>query len=238
MARFSAAVLGASGQVGGCVVNALLAEPKCTMIHLVNRRKLDKYSNEPRIKQHVVEMDSMATVAVPLLQEAQIGACFVTMGCGKPSKVSREELERVDLEIPTAFAQASKSAGCVRHISLLGSVAADPDAKPSRLTGTAAGGGLYLGIKGRVEKNFEAADLESTAIFRPATLVGNDNTPGVAAAMSKMISWALPLKYKEMHINDLGAAMVKVAVKSLEDKGPKVARYEGASLFGLLNPKT
>ena len=56
----------------------------------------------------------------------------------------------MDLEIPTAFAQASKSAGCVRHISLLGSVAANPDAKPSRLTGTVAGGGLYLNIKGRV----------------------------------------------------------------------------------------
>lgn len=31
--------------------------------------------------------------------------------------------------------------------------------------------------------------------------------------------------------------MVKVAVKSLDEKGPKVARYEGASLFGLLEPK-
>lgn len=31
--------------------------------------------------------------------------------------------------------------------------------------------------------------------------------------------------------------MVKVAVKTLDDKGPKVARYEGASLFGLLDPK-
>eukprot|EP00903_Cladosiphon_okamuranus_P019450 g17884.t1 len=238
MARFSAAVLGASGQVGGCVVNALLAEPRCTTILLVNRRTLDKYNDEPRITQHVVEMDTLATAAVPLLQEAQVAACFVTMGCGKPSKVSREELEKVDLEIPTAFAQASKSAGCVRHISLLGSVAADPDAKPSRITGTAAGGGLYLGIKGKVEQNFEAANLESTAIFRPATLIGNDNTPAIAGSISKMISWALPAKYKEIHIRDLGAAMVKVASKSLEEKGPKVARYEGASLFGLLDAKS
>lgn len=64
MGRFSAAVLGASGQVGGCVVNALLAEPKCTTIHLLNRRQLDKYKDEPRIKQHVVEMDKLATAAV------------------------------------------------------------------------------------------------------------------------------------------------------------------------------
>lgn len=65
-------------------------------------------------------------------------------------QVTREELEKVDMEIPTAFAKACKSAGCVRHISLLGSVAANANAKPSFLTGTAAGGGLYLSTKGKV----------------------------------------------------------------------------------------
>lgn len=68
-----------------------------------------------------------------------------------PPQATREELERVDLEIPTAFAQASKSSGCVRHISLLGSVGANADAKPGML-GTAAGGGLYLSTKGKVHE--------------------------------------------------------------------------------------
>lgn len=72
------------------------------------------------------------------------------MGVGKPSKVTAEELTRVDLEIPTSFATASKAAGCVRHISLLSSVGADAEAQPSRLMGTTAGGGLYLGLKGKV----------------------------------------------------------------------------------------
>ncbi len=87
-----------------------------------------------------------------------------------------------------------------------------------------------------MENNFKAVGLESAAFFRPATLVGNANTPSGAGTISKMVSWALPLKYKEIHIDDVGAAMVKVAVKSLEEKGPSVAYYEGASLFGLLEP--
>ncbi|CAN0062823.1 unnamed protein product [Ectocarpus sp. 4 AP-2014] len=238
MGRFAAAVLGASGQVGGCVVASLLAEPMCTGIVLFNRRKLDKYEGEPRVTQHIVEMDSnIATAAVPLLRDAEVAACFVTMGVGKPSKATREEFEKVDLEIPTAFAQASKSAGCVRHISLLGSVGADATAKPSRLMGTAAGGGFYLGVKGKVENNFEAVGLESAAFFRPSTLIGNANTPSAAAAIHKMVSWALPLRFKEIHIEDVGKAMVRAAVDSLENKGPAVARYEGASLFGLLEDK-
>lgn len=88
--------------------------------------------------------------ARPLLRDASVSACFVTMGVGKPSKVSPEELERVDLQKPTAFATASKASGCVRHISLLTSVGADADAKPSRIGGTSAGAGMYLGIKGKV----------------------------------------------------------------------------------------
>lgn len=64
MANFAAAILGASGQVGGCVVKSLLAEPRCSSIVLFNRRKLDAYDNEPRVKQHVVDMDKLATDAV------------------------------------------------------------------------------------------------------------------------------------------------------------------------------
>lgn len=89
----------------------------------------------------------------------------------------------------------------------------------------------------QVENNFEAVGLESAAFFRPSTLIGNANTPSVAASIHKMVSWALPIKYKEIHIEDVGKAMVRAAVVSLDNKGPAVARYEGASLFGLLEDK-
>lgn len=72
------------------------------------------------------------------------------MGAGQPSKITEEQLKHVDVVIPTEFAKASKVAGCVKHISLLSSVGADASCKPSRLTGTVAGGGLYLGLKGQV----------------------------------------------------------------------------------------
>ena len=59
----------------------------------------------------------------------------------------------------------------------------------------------------QTEKNFEAADLESAAFFRPGTLIGNENTPPAAATFMKMISFMLPVKYRDIHINDLGAAV-------------------------------
>ena len=64
--------------------------------------------------------------------------------------------------------------------------------------------------------------------------MGNANTPGMAAAASKMVSWALPMKYKEIHIEALGVAMAKAGLAALDAKGPAVSIYEGKALFGLL----
>lgn len=64
MSKFSAAVLGASGQVGACVVKSLLAEPLCAQIVLLNRRELGTYEGNPRVKQHIVDMDNIGTEAL------------------------------------------------------------------------------------------------------------------------------------------------------------------------------
>jgi len=53
------------------------------------------------------------------------------------------------VEIPSACAKAAKKAG-VRHVSLMTVVGADVTETESWLTGTAAGGGLYLHLKGLV----------------------------------------------------------------------------------------
>ncbi|CAM9831396.1 unnamed protein product [Choristocarpus tenellus] len=234
MASFSAAVLGASGHVGDRVVTALLAEPRCEKILLIGRRSLPSFETEPRIQQQVVDMHNLEMEATNLLRDANIQMCFVTMGIGSPRRVSRDELEQVDVKLPTAFARGAKASATVRHMALLTSVGANVDSKPSKLTGTAAGGGLYMHLKGLVEQNMQEVGFESLGLFRPATLIGNANTPGWAAVASKSISWMLPTKYKEIHIDHLGEAMVKAAVTSLDAKGPAVKIYEGSSLFGLL----
>lgn len=51
---------------------------------------------------------------------------FCTLGVGQPSKVSKEELHRVDVEYSSAFAQACRQAG-VEHISLLTAVNTSAD---------------------------------------------------------------------------------------------------------------
>lgn len=63
MTSFAAAVLGGSGQVGGCVIKALLGESRCSSVILLNRRHLEKYDGESRVQQHVVNMDDLEAEA-------------------------------------------------------------------------------------------------------------------------------------------------------------------------------
>lgn len=76
--------------------------------------------------------------------------------------------------------------------------------------------------------------LESVSLMRPATILGNKHTPGWAGAASKAISWALPDKFKEIHVDHLGQAMVNATLKALDEGGPPVATYEGKPLFALV----
>mmetsp|Transcript_149104 Transcript_149104/g.477542 ORF Transcript_149104/g.477542 Transcript_149104/m.477542 type:complete len:149 (+) Transcript_149104:229-675(+) len=121
------------------------------------------------------------------------------MGVGRPSKASTDELRRVDLLWPTAFATSARAAG-VRHFGLLTTLGADKDAKPGGFLSffeTNAGGGLWRSYKGQLESNVEELKFESAAALRPATLIGTPNTPAVVAWLSSKVDGLLPLKLKE-----------------------------------------
>lgn len=140
------------------MVTVLLLQKICAAGALSRDRVIAMLCSEPSHPSRSIHSKRFAPPAFPavnrspILRDANVSVCFVAMGVGQPSKVTAEELERVDVEIPTAFAKACKASECVRHISLVSSVAADINSKPSRWTGTVAGGGLYLMLKGRVSK--------------------------------------------------------------------------------------
>merc|ERR1712177_472 len=76
-----------------------------------------------------------------------------------------------------------------------------------------AGSAFYLHIKGLVEKNLAELEFDGLSIFRPATLIGNSNTPGFANWIAPKLNWMLPKKYNSITIDDLGKAMVKEGLK-------------------------
>eukprot|EP01004_Peranema_trichophorum_P008109 NODE_6870_length_834_cov_30.637131_g6270_i0.p1 GENE.NODE_6870_length_834_cov_30.637131_g6270_i0~~NODE_6870_length_834_cov_30.637131_g6270_i0.p1 ORF type:complete len:233 (-),score=69.17 NODE_6870_length_834_cov_30.637131_g6270_i0:83-781(-) len=231
---YRAAVLGASGNVGKEVVKYLNEIPECSKITLVNRRVLPEFSNMEKVEQHVVDMDKLHEQSLPLLEG--VDAVVVTMGVGAPSKVSKEELERVDVTLPTEFAKAAKQAG-VRHLSILTSTGSDINSKPCKLTGTMAGGGLYAHLKGLIEENIKSLGFESVGLFKPATILGNENTPGLADWLAPKLDFIVPANMHSTHKSDLGRVMALYTRKAVTERGPPVQIFEGDSLQAFVKSK-
>ena len=150
-------------------------------------------------------------------------------------QASKNELFRVDVTLPTAFARAARAAN-VRYAGVLTAVGTDITASYSWVSRTNAGGGWYNHVKGQVEKN--TADLgfpAGASMFRPSALLGSSHTPWIVAKLMSGVSGVLPAKYKPISVSDVGAAMAQDAVTRLTAAEPsgETAIYEGNPLFEL-----
>ena len=95
------------------------------------------------------------------------------MGIGQPRKATPEELRRVDIECPGAFAKGPAATG-VGHISLLSSIGAN-SASRSR----------YLRVKAQAEQAVAAAGVTRTSLFRPSLLITRDIRYGLCRTGSR-----------------------------------------------------
>lgn len=200
----SAVVLGGSGAVGSAVVRALLAGDAWRRVTVLVRRA-DALADlkDSRLERHVGD------VLDPVQYErflAGHGVAFCTLGIGEPSKVAREEFQRVDLEGAAAFAAACRRQG-VHHFSLLTAVLAN-----------ARSSVWYARIKGEIEERVRAQGFARASFFRPSLLVTPTNrygfTQGLTLAVFPFIDPLLvgPLsRFRSIKVSDLGKAMVRHA---------------------------
>lgn len=241
-------ILGASGNVGRCVVRHLLSyDPDVVeRVVLVHRREIGPGvlpKGDDRLHQHVVDMssgDELERACATILEP--VDAVVATMGIGS-GKGSAAAFRRVEVELPTAFARAAKVAGARRAV-LLTSAGADIDSTSSWIVGGAAEG-KFFHFKGLVEKNF--ADLgfvDGLAIMRPAGLLGTSHVPAWLDWLLPKLDWLAPGRFRSIHIDKLAYAIARAAVQtpmitregsgggSGEGSG-EVAIFEGKALFML-----
>ena len=66
-ALYSAIVLGATGNVGGRIVQLLIKNPRCEKVVVVTRRKMDAFG-DPKVSAVVVNMDRLEEETAPHAQ--------------------------------------------------------------------------------------------------------------------------------------------------------------------------
>src|SRR5262245_19191010 len=92
----SVAVLGGSGQVGRRGVGQLLA--RGVRVVLLHRRVVP--GGDPRLVEHVVDMERLEEVAAPLLEGVEVVISTLGIGSGKGTAA---EFQRVEVDLPSSF---------------------------------------------------------------------------------------------------------------------------------------
>ena len=116
-------LLGATGAVGRNVLAEALRSPAFETVTTLGRRHAEVADGEApagKLAQHVVDLEDPASYRALVSGHT---AAICTLGVGQPSKSTRQEVQRVEIDYVLGFAAACKDAG-VGHFSLMTSVGA------------------------------------------------------------------------------------------------------------------
>lgn len=193
----TALVAGASGLVGGHLLDALLEDARYREVLSLGRRPLPK--QHPKLVQHTVDFARLEAEALPAAQDA-----FCCLGTTIKKAGSQEAFRAVDHDAVLAFARAAKKAGVQRFL-VVTALGANPRSRV-----------FYNRVKGEVEEALEAMGFESLVILQPSLLLGEraERRPGEHAAIiaSRVLAPLLrPLASRPIEARTVARAMVALA---------------------------
>lgn len=170
----SVIMIGATGAVGGHVVQALIDMPSVARITLLGRRAWDGPASA-KITAHIVD------VLDPTSYTAHLAGHTVgisTLGVGQPSKMSKADFVRIDKDAVLDFATACKHAG-VQHFSMLSSVGVGAESRS-----------FFLRTKGELEAGVSALGFARVSLIHPSMILTPTNRYGVSQAVTLKL-WPL-----------------------------------------------
>ena len=158
-------------------------------------------------------MDTLEEQLAP--HASGVDIALAAFGVGKGSaKMADEEVRKIEIAYPTAFASAARAGGA-RVLAMMSAAGADSQSSAR-----------YLRNMGDKEKASEALEFEFLGLYRPAVILGNSNTPSALGLVMPLVHWAMPSRYHSIHKNDLARAMVARSEQAFltlaQGKGPAI----------------
>jgi uncharacterized protein YbjT (DUF2867 family) len=148
-------LLGATGNVGGRILQLLIRSPLCKKVVVVTRRKTDA-SADPKVSEVVVNMDRLEDEVAPHAQGVDVALAAFGVGKGT-AKMPDEEVRKIEIAYPHAFCRAAKAAGA-RVCGVMTAVGADPESRMK-----------YPKIIGEKEKAVESVTFDFLGIYGRAS---------------------------------------------------------------------
>jgi uncharacterized protein YbjT (DUF2867 family) len=149
-----ALLAGASGLVGGLLLDALLEAEDFSRVLAITRRPLTR--EHPRLANRMLQFDKLPAQ----LPGVTCQAAFCCLGTTISVAGSQEAFRRVDFDHVLSFARLAQAAQAQRFI-VVSAAAADPDSKH-----------FYLRTKGETEEALMALKFPGLDILQPGVLLG------------------------------------------------------------------
>ncbi len=187
---------GATGLVGGLILQALLADRTVAEVHVLSRRALN--FNHPKLQVHIVEFGRLP--ALPHADEV-----YLALGTTIKVAGSQAAFRAVDLEANLAVAKAAVEAGA-RRVGLVSAAGASTNSSV-----------FYSRVKGELEDALKTMDLTALVIAQPSLLLGNreglQQPPRfgekISTPLMKLLTPFLPGAYKPVHALAVAQSLVK-----------------------------
>ena len=149
-----ALVAGATGLVGGLLLNTLLDAPDYTRVYALTRRPFGK--EHPKLANRVVVFERMAEQLKGLVAQD----AFCCIGTTIAEAGSQEAFRAADVDAVLLFARAARAAQATRFV-VVSSVGASSQSKK-----------FYLRTKGEMEEAVTDLGFTSVDILQPSLLLG------------------------------------------------------------------
>ena len=195
----TALLFGASGLVGGHLLNQLISNNNYYKIKLFVRSTIE--TNDPKIEIIQTDFNNLENHK----EDIKGDDCFFCIGTTKKNSPDKNEYQKVELEVPKQIAQIAKS-NLVNSFVFVSSGYADPKSS-----------GDYLKFKGEVEEELKRLNFPKLGIIRPSFLLGDRKEKRIGEKIGIFIFKLLsplfigPLKkMKPIHSEKVAKAMLKI----------------------------
>ncbi len=187
---------GATGLVGGLMMEALLADPQVTAVHAVSRRALR--TSHAKLRVHTVDFQKLP--ALP-----QVDEVYLALGTTIKVAGSQAAFRAVDLDANLAVAVAAVAAGA-RRVGVVSAAGADSTSSV-----------FYNRTKGELEDALKTLGLEGLVIARPSLLLDTREHldqplrlgERIAIPVAKLLGPFLPASYRPVHARAVALALVR-----------------------------
>ncbi len=202
MSGKTASLVGATGLIGNCLLQQLLADPYFEKIRILIRRPLSV--EHDKLEKKLVNFEDTDSLMVALEES---DAIFVAIGTTqKKVKGDREAYRRVDFDISVRLARCCQLTGCKKFILVSSAGANSKSAN------------FYLRLKGEVENAIRQSGIETIHIMRPSILLGKRLGSGAVEKAGQQVmrffSFIIPSPYKPIAASQVARAMLNVAKRN------------------------